>query len=300
MNARSTLLQWLSKSELQRTLDGLDLLCRRHADAQRGAETALLSGRHHHLLEQQREGTIAQADYLTERARISKALMDLVQNLPPDWSAEPLAQVPPTPAAAAPAAAGGKSFLEKWGLIIGILAGVAGITGLTLKDVFFPKKTDPATAQQPAAAGQKLPETTSPAATASENKTTQPVDSQSKKPTKHSSGNSSVQQQPKNDVAQPPVTNPQREANSPPSGGLGGTAKPGLPASTGKFRSFAPSRIIEGMERGKVDGEFAFLNHTTRQVLCCYEDAEDFSGGKAYVKQRGRYFYIDKAGREVE
>jgi len=288
MNARSALLQWLSKGELQHTFDGLDLLCRHHADAKRGAETALQSGRFHHLLEQHRDGTIAQADYLTERARISKALMDLVQNLPADWPAEPLVQVPATPATAASASAGGKSFLEKWGLIIGIVAGVAGITGITLKDVFFPKKTDTAAAQQPAAAGQKPTDTAQPTVTAPDKNTAQPTEHQPQKPTQQPSGSRAEQQPPKTTADQPTTS---AEAEKP---------KPQPPGATGKFRSYAPTRIIEGMERGKVDGQHAFFNHVTRQVLCCYEDAEDFSGGKAWVKQRGRYFYIDKAGREVE
>lgn len=291
MNARSALLQWLSKSELQRTLEGLDLLCRHHADPQRGAEVALQSGRHHHLMEQQRDGTIVQADYLTERARISKAVMDLVQNLPADWSAEPLAQVPPVPPPAA-AVPPQKSFLEKWGLIIGIVAGIAGITGLTLKDVLFPKKTDPATAQQPAGTGQ-MPGTAQPSEPLPEKKTAQPADHQPQKPPQTSSSRPSVSTPTQTTLAKLPAATEAEKPKPAPT-------QPAETAATGKFRSYAPTKIIEGMERGKVDGKHAFFNHATRQVLCCYDDAEDFSGGKAWVSQRGRYFHIDKAGKEVE
>lgn len=291
MNARSALLQWLSKSEIQRTLEGLDLLCRLHADPQRGAEVALQSGRHHHLLSQQRDGTISQADYLTERARISKSVMDLVQNLPADWSAEPLAQVQATaaPTAAPPPK---KSFLEKWGLIIGIVAGVAGITGVTLKDVFFPKKTDPATAQQPAGASQ-TPATAPPSEPLPEKKTEQPVENQPQKTPQTSASRPNVVTPQQTTVAKPPA-NTEAEKPQP------APTQPAQTAATGKFRSYAPTKIIEGMERGKVDGQHAFLNHMTKKILCCYQDAEDFSGGKAYVSQRGRYFYIDKTGKEVE
>ena len=291
MNARSTLLQWLSKSELQRALDGLDLLCRHHADPQRSAEVALLSGRHHHLLEQQRDGTIHQADYLTERARISKAVMDVVQHLPADWSAEPLAQVPPAPAPPA-ATPPPKSFLEKWGLIIGIVAGIAGITGLTLKDVLFPKKTEPAATQQTTGATQ-APSTSQPAGQVPQKKAEQPADKQPKKSPQTSSSSPSVSTPPQTTVAKPSATTEAEKPKSAPT-------QPTETAATGKFRSYAPTKIIEGMERGKVDGEHAYRNLMTNKILCCYDDAEDFNGGKAWVSRRGKYFYIDKSGKEVE
>lgn len=56
----------------------------------------------------------------------------------------------------------------------------------------------------------------------------------------------------------------------------------------------------EGMTRGKKGRLFGFRNAATGQVLGWYDDAADFSGGRAYVKQNGRYFYIDKTGHCVE
>ncbi len=55
------------------------------------------------------------------------------------------------------------------------------------------------------------------------------------------------------------------------------------------------------MELGKVGSDMAFRNVRTGVILCCYRDAEPFSGGKSYVsKDQVNYFYIDKKGNRVE
>lgn len=56
----------------------------------------------------------------------------------------------------------------------------------------------------------------------------------------------------------------------------------------------------EGMQRGLYQGQLSFRNTQTGQIFCCYEDAEDFSGGRAYVKANGVYFYIHKNGQRSE
>ncbi len=68
-----------------------------------------------------------------------------------------------------------------------------------------------------------------------------------------------------------------------------------------KFRSFSKMKIVDDMELGKVGSDMAFRNVRTGVILCCYRDAEPFSGGKAYVsKDQVNYFYIDKKGNRVE
>lgn len=57
---------------------------------------------------------------------------------------------------------------------------------------------------------------------------------------------------------------------------------------------------VEGMSRVIKDRKQGFLNIATGQVIGWYEDAENFYKGRAYVKQNGRYFRIDKTGRCVE
>jgi hypothetical protein len=273
MNVRSLLLQWFSEGDLQRVLAGLDLLCQHHADPRRREDVLLLSNRLRHQQAQQRKGTISQADYNLEHARLSEALMDLVQQLPTDWPAEPLAQVPPSAAPIPQAAPGARGFFPKWALGLGLLLAVAGLAGWLAKDRIFPQKAE-TSMQKPAetpvkpdpSAENSLPKPAQPGPEA-KNGAQQPAPGSSPKP------------------KQPSATTP---------------TEPSAAPAAGKFRSFAPSRIADDMERGKVDGKFAFLNHRTRAILCCYDDAEDFSSGKAYVKQRGKYFYINKSGHCVE
>jgi hypothetical protein len=55
------------------------------------------------------------------------------------------------------------------------------------------------------------------------------------------------------------------------------------------------------MERGYKGKKLAFRNVRTKEILCCYTDAADFSEGKAYVSKDGiNYFYINKRGEKVE
>lgn len=56
----------------------------------------------------------------------------------------------------------------------------------------------------------------------------------------------------------------------------------------------------EGMARIGKDGKKGFLNVNTGQIIGWYDDFEKFKDGRAYVKQNGHYFYIDKNGHCVD
>lgn len=47
-------------------------------------------------------------------------------------------------------------------------------------------------------------------------------------------------------------------------------------------------------------GQQGFMNVYTRKIIGWFEDTENFSKGRAYVRQNGRYFWIDKTGRCVD
>lgn len=69
----------------------------------------------------------------------------------------------------------------------------------------------------------------------------------------------------------------------------------------GKFRSFAKTVIREDMERGYIGDKIAFRNVRTKEIVCCFSNAEDFADGKAYVSEDGvKYFYIDKKGNKLK
>lgn len=90
---------------------------------------------------------------------------------------------------------------------------------------------------------------------------------------------------------------PQPDRQVPPQPEISGTKNP--PGE--KFRSFAKTVIADDMERGYIGQNLAFRNVRTREIICCFADAQDFSGGKARVSKDGmHYFYIDKRGKEVE
>ena len=58
---------------------------------------------------------------------------------------------------------------------------------------------------------------------------------------------------------------------------------------------------VDGMSRVvNKKHQQGFLNVVTFQIVGWFEDTENFNKGRAYVKQNGRYFYIDKTGRCVE
>lgn len=95
--------------------------------------------------------------------------------------------------------------------------------------------------------------------------------------------------------------------------------KPSLPDKTSTDETKPPKTEMlskeelekRGLEiqRPPVDGmsrvvnkkhQQGFLNVVTFQIVGWFEDTENFSKGRAYVKQNGHYFYIDKTGRCVE
>lgn len=271
-NARTLLENLLAQGELEAAIRGYRLLCQQHADSAGSSAVAQLSARYHTLMAQQRDGTVSQENYLLERARINRAMLDAVGGLPAEWDDQPLhtAGFSVQPPATAHTAAPRKGFLERWGLILGIVASLTTIAGITLRDVLFPKPPEPKVQapttqpqQQSALNTEKPAEKTlekSPLAQPQERETTSPK------------------------FFNPPATLPSSATSD----------------SDTRFRSFAKTMFADGMERGKVGKKLAFRNLQTNEILCCYADAEDFNGGRAYVSQDGvNYFYINKKGERV-
>ncbi|MFN0034473.1 MAG: hypothetical protein ACKVUS_05350 [Saprospiraceae bacterium] len=279
-NARTIIENLLTKGKLEAAIEGSLILCRHYGDQERSSTAAQHSARYHGLMADYHAGTLHDDGYRPERARINRAMLDLAHSIPADWTDEALTQARFSASAydKASATPRQKSFLEKWGLVLGLVASLMGILGITLREVIFPEKEI-----APVQTADPKPDSTVP--------------QQTEKP--------SVQE-PKDanqSVKTPPVSSP---SNKP-----GKLPKPArkpvdAPASTmetpdNTFRSFGKSVIRDDMERGKVGGKLAFRNVRTKQVLCCYAGAEDFSGGKAYVSKDGvQYHYINNKGERVE
>lgn len=278
-NARHILENLLAKGKLEAAIEASLLLCRHYSDQERISTAAQHSARYHALMNDYNAGTLNDDDYRPERARINRAMLDLAHGIPADWTEEALTKVGFDAKAYdhTPGASNQKSFLEKWGLILGIVASLMGILGWTLKDFLFPEKeqtTQTAEPKQPASdapAKQEPPQIENPKpASAAKTPATKPVTN------------------PSNKTSTPTQEQPQNRPGS-------------LATSDEVFRSFGNAKIVEDMERGYKGKKLAFRNVRTKEILCCYTDAADFSEGKAYVSKDGiNYFYINKRGEKVE
>lgn len=280
-NARTFIDNLLKQGELEAAINGCLLLCKCYSDSQVCTTITILSGSYHALMNERRNGTISQEYLLLERNRINKSMCEMVREMPADWTAEPLAAAgfsATAPAAPVAAPAQRKGFLEKWGLVLGLVASLMGIAGITLREVFFPKKDtlveQPSGPKPDVAKPAQQPQQSTEAPKTQAEPAGKPTPSQVRKPvagSTESSGQPSVQ------------------------------APPSAPQSDSRFRSFGKTVISDGMERGKVGGKMAFRNVQTGKILCCYADAEDFEGGKANVSQDGvTYFFINKKGERVK
>ena len=276
--ARYHIEQMLNKGKLGAAIEASLLLCSHYEDNERSSTAAQHSARYHSLMSDYHEGTINNDHYRPERARINRAMLDLAHSIPPDWTDEPLTQAGFSPnghdkVQAQPK----KSFFEKWGLILGVVASLMAIMGVTLRDMIFAKKE--------VTAAQTFESKADPSANKS---ATQPTAKESQ-----NAGESAT-----TTSAKTPSTKP----NNPPAIVQKPKTDPVSLATTDKvFRSFSKTKIVDGMERGKSESKMAFRNIQTREIICCFADAEDFSGGKAYVSKDGvAYYYIDKKGNKVE
>jgi hypothetical protein len=265
--ARTLLENLLTRSELETAINGCILLHRHYGDPEGGSATAQLSARYHALMAQQRDGTISQEEYRLERARINRAMLDLVQKMPADWTDAPLAD--PGFSNQMPKAAPQQK--RKWGLALALSVVLLGIAGFALRERIFPTAAN-STVQS----NNPIPEPDKPVqqpqqSAANPSKSTEkPAPSQERTPPSNAESSS-----------QPNIQVPAAASKS-----------------DSRFRSFGKTVISDGMERGKVGEKMAFRNVQTGEILCCFADAEDFSAGKAYVSKDGvNYFYINKQGQ---
>lgn len=278
--ARPFIENLLAKGKLEAAIEGSLILCRHYGDQERNGIAAQHSARYHALMNDYHAGTLNDDDYRPERARINRAMLDFAQEIPGDWTESPLMQAGFSASAFDQAAMPGqKSFFEKWGLVIGLVASLLIILGITLKGVIFPEKEKVAT-EQPVEMKPDIPEPSTKR---------EPDIKENPDPT---AANKTVKPKPEIKPSTKVSAPAQQPSNTRPST---------LATPDERFRSFGKSIIADGMERGRVGNKQAFRNIQTNEILCCYQDAEDFSGGKAYVSKDGvTYYYMDKKGNKVQ
>lgn len=101
MNAKQTLSQWLTDGDLERTLNGLFLIQKKWRVKSMGNhefDASFQLGRFNTLKASHSKGTISQADYSLELARIRETTMETVHWLPEDFWLEELASLQPSEA----------------------------------------------------------------------------------------------------------------------------------------------------------------------------------------------------------
>ncbi len=145
MNAKQTLSQWLTDGDLERTLNGLLLIQKKWRVKSMGNhefDTSFQLSRFNTLKTSHSKGTISQADYLMELARIRETTTETVHWLPEDYWLEELTNVPPTQLPESSKLSGSShdtprpSWWKRWEFILGLLVTLATVTGITLKDFF--------------------------------------------------------------------------------------------------------------------------------------------------------------------
>ncbi len=280
-NARLYLEHLLAQGELEAAIEGGLILCRFYKHNELKSTLAQYSGRFHTLMDEYHAGTINDDDYRPERARITQAMLEFLEQIPSDWTDEALlaARFNPAKFEYPRTTAKPKRTVVSWPILM--LLGLGGllVAGFIFREKFFPEK---ATAQQELK--QDVPD--------SRPAVPDTIVKSSPAP-KVEPGPSQV---PPKSPTQTKAAKTTPEARQQPS-----TSSNTLATPDNKFRSFAKSRIIEDMERGYIGQKLAFRNVRTKEILCCYTEAADFSGGKAYVSQDGKYFfYINKQGNRVE
>jgi hypothetical protein len=291
-SAKKTLQQLLRKGELESAIGMYCDLSQQYGHADDHATAIQLSGSYRLLLRQEHDQVISGEDFRLEHNKINRAMLNMVKSVPDTWviSSQPTRMAPDD----APNTSSGGVFSKKWLLAAG-LALLVGIGGWGAYQLFSPQKTTattspqvnqpthaptPHTAPDPAVTPAANPPetTTSPATQPSPNK-------------------------PKTVLPRPTTTQPTTtEQTRQPTLIKSKETHFSLTTPDQRFRSFGKTVIRDDMERGMVGEKLAFRNVRTNKILPGrYTDAEDFSGGKAYVSEDGvNYFYIDKNGQRIQ
>lgn len=139
MSAKQILLDWLAKNELKKVLQGLSFLAEKYKDEQVRNNTASQSGRLKFLENQWTAGTISQEEYHLQAARLREALLNLINDLPDDWTLDGMEN--------APASFGSSSksnfiwYATYFVTAVTIMAGIAELSGYSVRDLLNQRET---------------------------------------------------------------------------------------------------------------------------------------------------------------
>lgn len=139
MSAKQILLDWLAQDHLKKVLQGLFSLADTYQDEQLRNSATFQSSRLKALENQWLTGTISQEENNLQAARIREALVSLINDLPDDWALEGVGSAPVYFAASSKRH--WKKYLAYFATAVAVLAGVAELSGYSVRDLFKQKET---------------------------------------------------------------------------------------------------------------------------------------------------------------
>ncbi len=138
MTAKQTLLKWLAEDDLQKVIPALFFLADKYKEEQLRNQATSQSRRLKALEKEKINGTLSHEEDHLQAAKIGQALLQIIQDLPDDWTLDGMENAPVS-AATAPKIHWKKYAAYGTGLVA-LLAGIAELTGYSVRDLFQKKE----------------------------------------------------------------------------------------------------------------------------------------------------------------
>lgn len=139
MSAKQILLDWLAKNDLKKVFQGLFFLAEKYKDEQLRSNTAFQSGRLKSLENQWLTGTISQEENHLQAARVREALVNLINDLPDDWTLDGMENAPASFGSSSKS--NWKRYAAYFATAVAVLAGIAELSGYSVRDLFKQRET---------------------------------------------------------------------------------------------------------------------------------------------------------------
>ena len=139
MPAKQILLNWLAGDDLKKVFQGLFFLADKYNDEQLRDDATFQSGRLKALEKQRINGTISQEEDYLQTAKIRQAILQIVQALPDDWILDGMDR--PLVSHSFSSKINWKKYVAYFAAAIVILAGIAKLSGYSVRDIFQKNNT---------------------------------------------------------------------------------------------------------------------------------------------------------------
>ncbi len=134
MSAKQILLKWLNQDEISKILKGLLFLAETYKDEQLRNHTNFLSGHFNALKKQKIYNTLINEEQQLQAAKIRKALLKIIKEIPEHWTLNGFKGVPTS------SKINWKHYAASVTAVVALLAGIAQLSGFSIKDLFIRKE----------------------------------------------------------------------------------------------------------------------------------------------------------------